>query len=211
MRELLELLEKQLEIVLPSPTSSHLPAAHIEPIEKILLMSGKYIAFVPPDYPSKEFERTHNLRRLNYPKNGKYQNILLRIGITTMHLRERGTKRNNEAIVLAYLGEAQQEKPTSASTTGHFVEEASLATLLDNGAVSSLYHKVGTFIGAVESWYPESKIDFGGHPYPKSIEEVFKTISYPLRAIGLPTNTTTFKSLPTMIFLLTTLFNPPKA
>lgn len=202
IEDYLNIIMSKLYNIEPIKTSSHLPQQIIEPIEKELLLDKAYIKGKPEDYPSGRGERL-GLRSLKKPTNATYLQMLLRVGITTLHIKDSQTKQNLDAVVLAYTGEAET-KDIVGPAKAHLVKEAAYTALLENGVISASYFtatNLPVYPVHVISWYPEGKEGHAGWPYPKDKLEVSDRIKEVLAISGTSEDSKAFRALPDLVML----------
>ncbi|MBU1975002.1 MAG: hypothetical protein KKG59_01210, partial [Nanoarchaeota archaeon] len=116
------------------------------------------------------------------PINAVYNGMRLRIGKTTLHVKEPGAEGNVESVVMVLMQDMQAESIGGA--TAHTATDGVLAVLHDNGVVSGCYIQ-GTGHAYVNSWFPEGRKGAGGWPYPASKEDVEAIFSESLGRGGI--------------------------
>jgi hypothetical protein len=185
-------------------TSSHMPPGLITSVEEELLLSIGYVGGVPPNFPEGDVEKIFGLRRLRKPHNGNYLNMKLRIGISTLHIKDRVTRKNIDSIIICYMGESQKHDISGAKS--YSVKEATIINFLDNGVISSCYLDPKDIMLQkfhILSWYPDEKSDYGVLPYPKNKIEVEEKMKYILNKSNTSSDSKAFRSIPDLVMLCT--------
>lgn len=199
INEILPRITTRLDRVESTGVSCHVHAIAFSSIESELCLGKGYVQKIPDDYPSGVVEK-RGFRKLREPANALYQNIKLRIGISTLHIADRETKKNLEAISLFYFGNVESIK--IGSVGAHKVAAISGVYLLENGAVASLYG-IADLVALCSSWYPEKKEDYGGYPYPRSSDDVKQVLERAAQSSGIfpmeITRTNEFRVLPDLV------------
>jgi len=198
---LLEEIMRQLKDVDRDISSSHLPPMTVRAIEEELMIGGTYSKAIPEGFPDGTVEQK-GFRRLSEPANGRYQNMLLRVGKTKLHLKENGADKTLESVAMLYMGNSERinlgmgEKGPSAVTA----TEMAYAMVHENGVVSGGYLRIDSPAIIVVSWCPREKARYGGHFYPQDAQEVFGKMYFPLTRVGLEP-TPTFEVVPRLVML----------
>ncbi len=203
IEDYLNTIMSKLDDIEPVKTSSHFPKQIIEPIEDELLLSKVYVRGKPKGYPSGFGERKLEARSLKKPTNAKYLQMLLRVGITTLHIKDSQTKQNLDAVILVYTGEAET-KDIVGPAKAHLVEEAAYTALLENGVISASYFtatNLPVYPAHVISWCPEGKEGYGGWPYPKNKSGISDRIEELLNISGISEDSRAFRALPDLVML----------
>ncbi|VVB75463.1 Uncharacterised protein [Candidatus Tiddalikarchaeum anstoanum] len=181
IHELYDSILEQASIISKVTTSSHLPKYIISSIETELLLGGVYEGKTPPTYPSGYGEE-QGLRKLHQPANITYKNYGIRIGITELHLTEKNLDNNIKSLIMLYSKGLQKENKSGIdmSTTNTF---AGLVCAHENGVIST--GLINNLFSIVLSFYPTSRENFGGQPYPKDRAEVEHLFSGLIKQAGM--------------------------
>lgn len=166
--DILTRITARLSQVKPTGVTCHINPAVFLGVETELLLGKKYTRKVPDDYPNDRAEAL-GYRRLLDPADAEYQNIRLRIGRTTLHIADRATKKNLEAIALINFSSIETKKIGQLGE--HRSPIVSGSFLLENGVVSCLCG-LSDVIHLVLSYYQQGKRGFGGLPYPETHPDV---------------------------------------
>jgi len=181
--------------------SSHTSPYVIFPSEEELIMGGDYEKSIPGDYPKTEIEGRFNLRRINTPAKALYKGLGLRVGKTTLHIKEAGTDKNIESVIMVYTGSADEFKPVEgAPTKAMTASEISSVLLLETGVISGAYFLFNG-VAHVCSWSPPGKEGFAGHAYPADRGDVAAAMFPALMASGTPMGSPSFLALPELVML----------
>ena len=201
INDILPRLTTRLTRVKSTGVSCHVHPIVFSSVEKELCQDETYIQKIPEGYP-KDMPEQRGYRRLLQPADAVYQNIKLRIGLSKLHIADKETKKNLEAIALFYFSNVESLKIGTARA--HALAAISGAYLLENGVVASLYG-IGDLVALVSSWYPEGKEGFGGLPYPKTRFDVKDVLERTANSSGvLPQeaiDSNEFKVLPDLVML----------
>ena len=165
----------KLDGVQPLNYDSHIPGQILVQNETELMIGEVYVQGQPVGYPSTTPERVIGARNLRHPTNATYLNMPLRLGITTLHIRDVRGGDNIEALLMVYMGGGKTNKipgdPSGrASVTS--VEGGALILLLENGVVSSTFSHMNYPVCVANSWYPKGMERYGGGPYPRNLKDV---------------------------------------
>jgi len=190
------LMMARLQNVRPTGHSSHMPQFMFEPSEVELLDMGRYVERTPDSYPTGLGEQ-QGLRSIRNASKAQHLNMELRVGMTTLHICEKGVKENLEAIALTYMGgsETFHVGPARALTAN----AVTLVLLLGNGVVTALYRQSTSPFGHVISCRPPGKEGYAGWPYPTKPSDILGPLESQVSCHGDSTETKAFKALPELV------------
>lgn len=174
IEQCLEYVMSRLSDVRPQQISCHMPPSSFESLEKAFIEGLHYIHQVPPQYPSDAGER-QGFRRINSPTDGilEDKDIRLRVGKTTLHVKESPERKNMDSLILLYTGEIDDD---IEKVGGVSVTEVVLAMLLENGIIAAHYIDIQTMKGFYECWSPPDTTGLSYRPHPETREEAIESI-----------------------------------
>jgi len=198
----LPLINARLNNVRPLGLTSHFPGKIVESIEQMFLTDDLNEGRLHPSHPLDRVERETKGRKMVYPMKASYLNMDLRIGRVMLHVKERNSTQNLEAIAMAYVGERKDLKFKDSKTKMVRSAACTVVMLLNNGVVSA-YYAVGNFpIAHVTSWHPDPgrRPDYGW-PYPESDVDVKNMLEQATSHSGIFTETKAYKAYPHLVML----------
>ncbi|MBI5390989.1 hypothetical protein HZB02_05865 [Candidatus Woesearchaeota archaeon] len=193
-----EVLKDSVEKFKPTGKSSHVPPFLLQPTELDFCSMQTYVPQKPSSYPTG-FGEQQGLRSIREAADATYQGISLRVGITTLHLREKQERSPLEAVTLLYTGAAERTAIGDGRATA--VERAASVILLETGVVAAQYFEVESPFCYVISWVPKGKEGYGGWPYPHEKQEAKEILRPLFMGTGVSTKTAEFQALSDMVTL----------
>ncbi len=160
-----ELVKSRLNSVYPMKVCCHLPGHALLYAEQELLLDMPYERHTPDAYPFGEMEKV-GCRSIREAANGQYLNMHLRVGTTTLHVREKESDANIDAIVLIYMGELIETIQGPSEAQAHKLSSSIIMLMLETGIISTTYLP-SPAMAIVDSCYPEGKVGYAAYPYPK--------------------------------------------
>lgn len=189
--------------------SCHVPEYAVYGIEVDLIACSDLLfeKNIPRSYPTGDGEKV-GLRSVKFAANAVYRGKKIRIGTTEFHIAEQNTQKNVNAVIMLYLGEAN-EGINYHNVKGYGATEMGGTTITENGAVSIKYLSADTTKHSfVKSYFPKESIDGNKNPYPKYSGQITDHIKLDLIHRGFPKSSIlhlirnkTFKALPDLAML----------
>ncbi len=190
-----ELMESELQKGY-APKSCHIPSDLFEAVERELLMGGKY---QPSPLSPQGVMEGRGFRTLREAYDADFSSMALRVGKTTLHLREENALHNLDSMVLIYRGDVFTVDGQGEERS-HFVADPTVVMGHDNGVISSFCVLQRDAVLAI-SWGPAQK--GAAQPYPTTEEQISRLVRATTclsgRAIDL--NTKEMRALPKLVML----------
>jgi hypothetical protein len=148
--DLLRVVSRKMSNVEHTGRSAHIPSSFVEIIETNFLGIHAYTRKIPALYPSG-FGEEQGYRSLKCAANATYNAINVRVGLSELHIADKESEKNMQAIMLLCTEEAKESKKNDMSTLT--CTQVGIVTLLEDGTINALHMPIPSLpIAGVVAW-----------------------------------------------------------
>lgn len=173
-------LQSSLDGISPVPVHSHMFGS-LHSIEQELISGKIYLPGEPNDYLFDFQEEVLGGRRLHNPADATYNGAKLRIGTTTLHIRDSQDGKNIGALIIVDKGGIRESLDLDVRNMLKMQKLPTIVAILDNGVIAASYFTASPNREHVSSWYPNGKDKYGEFPYPTIPQDVSDAVKRKLK------------------------------